>query len=80
MTPGSSLLSKLRPGAVRWAVVYEAAKLIYTHGRRVWDEYSPEERARLGTLVRKSKGRRVNLTSAEQEELWALVKKAAPWS
>lgn len=80
VNPALSLIARVRAGGVRWAIVYEAAQVIYGHGKRAWDEYTPQERARLGALVRKSKGRRANLTSAEQEELWGLVKKAAPWS
>jgi hypothetical protein len=62
--------------AVPWLAVYEAGKWIYQNGRRVWDKYTPAERRRLGELVRKSKGRRSNLSSREQEELWRLVKQA----
>jgi hypothetical protein len=65
-----------RAGPARWLVVYEAAKWIYEHGRRRWDRYTPTERRRLGELVRKSKGRRMNLSEAERGELWELVKKA----
>jgi hypothetical protein len=65
-----------RAGPARFLIVYEAAKWIYEHGRRVWDKYTPAERRRLGELVRKSKGRRANLTERERGELWRLVKKA----
>jgi hypothetical protein len=66
-----------RAGPARFFVVYEAAKWIYQRGRVVWDKYTPAERRRLGELVRKSRGRRANLTEAERRELWELVKKAA---
>jgi hypothetical protein len=65
-----------RVGLARWALVYEAAKWIYEHGRKRWEKYTPEERRRLGELVRKSKGRRANLNEGERGELWELVKKA----
>jgi len=65
-----------RAGPARWLVLYEAAKWIYEHGRRRWEKYTPAERRRLGELVRKSKGRRANLSEAERGELWELVKKA----
>ena len=38
---------------------------------------SQRERERLGALLRKSKGRRSNLSARERDELWSLVKKAA---
>ena len=66
-----------RGRAVNWIALYEAARLIYRHGKQRWDNLTPDERRRLGELVRKSKGRRSNLTEPERERLWALVKKAA---
>jgi hypothetical protein len=59
-------VSKLvaRGRSVQWLALYESAKFIYTHGT-------------LGRLVRKSKGRRANLTEGERSELVSLVKKAA---
>jgi hypothetical protein len=72
-------VSKLvaRGRSVQWLALYESAKLIYTHGKRVWGNLDPAERQSLGRLVRKSKGRRANLTDRERNELWSLVKKAA---
>ena len=66
-----------RVGAVNWIALYEAGRFLYKHGRERWDKLTPEERRRIGELVRKSKGRRSNLTQAERDRLWALVKKAA---
>jgi hypothetical protein len=71
----SKLLSRAKN--VRWLALYETARMVYGHGRRVWDNLEPGERERIGTLVRKSKGRRSNLTDRERNELWTLVKKAA---
>jgi hypothetical protein len=67
----------LRRGrALRWTALYEAAKLIYGHGRRLYDNLSPAERERLGQLLRKSRGRRSNLTEREQRRVFELVRKA----
>jgi hypothetical protein len=75
----AALLTRLvaRGRAVNWIALYEAARFVYRHGKQGWDNLTPEERSRLGELVRKSKGRRSNLTETERERLWALVKKAA---
>ena len=74
-------LSKLvaRGRAVPWLALYESGRLVYRHGKRAWDNLEPAERERLGRLLRKSKGRRANLTSGERDDLWSLVKKGAPW-
>jgi hypothetical protein len=50
--------------------------MVYGHGKRAWDKLEPYERENIGYLVRKSKGRRSNLTENERNELWSLVKKA----
>jgi hypothetical protein len=68
-----------RGRAVPWLALYESGRWIYGHGRRAWGNLEPAERGRLGELLRKSKGRRANLTAKERDELWSLVKKAAPW-
>lgn len=75
MAGASKWLSRAK--SVRWLALYETARMVYGHGRRVWDNLEPTERERIGTLVRKSKGRRANLTDGERNELWTLVKKAA---
>jgi hypothetical protein len=51
--------------------------MVYGQGKRAWDNLERPERERIGALVRKSKGRRSNLTDGERNELWTLVKKAA---
>jgi len=61
---------------VRWAAVYEAGKVIYEHGRRMYGNLSPAERERMGQLLRKSRGRRSNLTEREQRRVFELVRKA----
>jgi hypothetical protein len=66
-----------RGAKIRWLALYQAARWIYDHGRQAWENLEPRERQRLGELVRKSKGRRANLTDREREELWSLVKKTA---
>jgi hypothetical protein len=69
-----------RGRVVQWAALYEAAKFVYGHGRRMYDNLSPAERERLGQLMRKSRGRRSNLTERELRRVWELVKKAATGS
>ena len=71
----TSLVSRGR--AINWIALYEAAKLVYGHGRRSWDNLTPSERAEIGRMLRKSKGRSTNLTERERSRLWTLVKKAA---
>jgi hypothetical protein len=72
-------LSKLvaRGRTVQWLALYETAKVVYGHGKRAWGNLEPDDRQKLGQLVRKSKGRRSNLSDRERDELWSLVKKAA---
>jgi hypothetical protein len=66
-----------RARTVRWVALYESARLVYGHGKRAWGNLEPAERERIGFLVRKSKGRKTNLTQGERDQLWSLVKKAA---
>jgi hypothetical protein len=65
-----------RGRAVQWAALYEAAKLVYGHGRRMYRNLSPAERERLGQLLRKSHGKRANLNEREQRRVFELVRKA----
>jgi hypothetical protein len=62
--------------AVRWAALYESGKAIYGHGRRMYRNLSPAERERLGQLLRKSHGKRSNLSDREQRRVFELVRKA----
>jgi hypothetical protein len=71
----SSLVSRGR--AINWIALYEAAKFVYGHGKRSWNNLTPSERAEIGRMLRKSKGRSANLTDRERDRLWTLVKKAA---
>jgi hypothetical protein len=70
----SKLLARAKN--VRWLALYETARMVYGHGKRAWDKLEPYERENIGYLVRKSRGRRSNLTEGERNELWTLVKKA----
>jgi hypothetical protein len=72
-------LSRLvtRGRAIPWLALYQSGKWIYGHGKQAWGNLEPGERERLGVLVRKSKGRRANLSTRERDELWSLVKKGA---
>ena len=71
-------LTKLvaRGRAINWIALFEAARFLYRHGKRSWDNLTPDERRALGELVRKSKGRRSNLTEAERDRMSDMVKKA----
>jgi hypothetical protein len=66
-----------RGRAIPWLALYQSGRWIYGHGRQAWQNLEPTQRERLGELVRKSKGRRSNLSTQERDELWSLVKKAA---
>ena len=70
----TSLVARGR--ALNWVALYEAAKFVYGHGKQRWEKLSPSERAEIGRMLRKSKGRSANLTQSERERLWTLVKKA----
>ena len=70
----TSLVTRGR--ALNWVALYEAAKFVYGHGKQSWEKLSPSERAEIGRMLRKSKGRSTNLTQRERERLWTLVKKA----
>ena len=69
-----------RGRVVQWAALYEAAKVIYGHGRRIYRNLSPAERERLGQLMRKSRGKRANLNEREQRRIFELVRKAVTGS
>ena len=65
-----------RGRALNWIALFEAGRFLYRHGKRSWDNLTPQERNRIGELVRKSKGRRSNLSGPERDQLWELVRKA----
>jgi hypothetical protein len=75
---GTGSVSKLiaRGRTVQWLALYETARMVYGHGKRVWDNLEPSDRESIGKLLRKSKGRRSNLSDRERDQLWTLVKKA----
>jgi hypothetical protein len=74
--PGAITKLVTRGRAVPWLALYQSGKWVYGRGRRAWENLEPAERRQLGTLLRKSKGRRLNLSTRERDELGTLVKKA----
>ena len=74
--PGTITRLVTRGRAIPWLALSESGKWICGHGKRAWENLDPPERERLGDLLRKSKGRRSNLSTRERDELWSLVKKA----
>lgn len=62
----------------RWRVVWTVAVWLFKQGRdRLNRNLSEPERRDLWELMRKSKGRRSNLSSREQDRFRKLVKRAA---
>ncbi|MBA2637237.1 MAG: hypothetical protein H0U79_03270 [Solirubrobacterales bacterium] len=61
---------------IPWVVALELAWLL----RDRWSRLQPADRTRLGALVRQSRGRRGNLTPAEQDELRTLLGRLEPGS
>jgi hypothetical protein len=59
---------------IPWAVALELAWLL----RDRWSRLQPDDRARLTTLVRQSRGRRANLSPGEQDELRVLLNRLEP--
>ena len=58
-----------------FTALYKAATWLYGRGQQFWDNLSATERSELGRIVRKSKGRRANLTQSEVDRLRDLVRK-----
>jgi hypothetical protein len=56
-------------------VAAELAMLARDHVQRL----TPEERQRLGALIRKGRGRSRSLSDSERDELAALIVKMEPW-
>lgn len=54
---------------VPWAKVLAAIVWLNTEGRRYWNRLSPDERREVRDLAVKSRGRRSNLSNAEQGRL-----------
>ena len=60
---------------VPWRKVLLAIVWLNTEGRRYWNRLSPDERREVRDLAVKSRGRRANLTAAEQGRLVDLFAK-----
>jgi TRAP-type C4-dicarboxylate transport system substrate-binding protein len=60
---------------VRWTRVIAAIGWLVTRGRKYWERLSPDERRELLALMRKSKGRRSNLSKKEMNRVAELFKK-----
>lgn len=63
-------LSLLRGGPALWA-----GQQILKHAHRRWKDLPEDDRRELTRLVRKSKGRRENLTPAERDEVGRIVRR-----
>ena len=72
---GLTALVSSRARAVSWTALYKSATWLYGKGQQFWDNLTNAERSELGDILRKSKGRRANLTSKERDRLKELVKK-----
>ena len=60
----------------RWRAAFASAKWLYGQGReRLTKNLTPVEQRELWELVKKSRGRRVNLSQREQERFRALVRR-----
>ncbi len=73
--PGLTALVSSRARAVSWTALYKSATWLYGKGQQFWDNLTAAERTELGNILKKSKGRRANLTSRETDRLKELVKK-----
>jgi hypothetical protein len=78
MSSGPRLPARFRglTRRVQWVYILEAARWLYTHGRRSWERLSDRERRELARIVRKTRGRPGNLTPRERDELRRIVIKA----
>jgi hypothetical protein len=59
-----------------WARIYLLGELAYRKGRAVHGGLSEADRSELGRLLRKSRGRRRNLSGIELQRLGSLALKA----
>ena len=73
--PAWAAIVSSRVRAMSWTALYKAATWLYGRGQQFWDNLAQGERSELGQLLRKSKGRRANLTTRESERLRELVRK-----
>jgi hypothetical protein len=60
---------------VPWSKVLAAIVWLSTEGRRYWNRLAPDERREVRDLAVKSRGRRSNLTNADQGRLVDLFSK-----
>ena len=60
---------------VPWTKVWAAVIWMSTVGRKYWDRLTPAERRELLDLMRKSRGRRSNLSKKQQDRLVKLFDK-----
>ena len=72
---GLTALVSSRARAVSWTALYKSATWLYGKGQQFWDNLTAAERTELGNTLKKSKGRRANLTSTEVDRLKELVRK-----
>jgi hypothetical protein len=72
---GIGALVSSRARAISWTALYKSAMWLYGKGQQFWDNLTTAERSELGGILRKSKGRRANLTSTETDRLRELVRK-----
>ena len=72
---GITALVSSRARAVSWTALYKSATWLYGKGQQFWDNLTAAERTELGDILKKSKGRRANLTSTEVDRLKELVSK-----
>ncbi len=64
-----------RFGTARWRAAFAAAKWLFSQGReRLAKNLTPDEQRELWELLRKSRGRRSNLSRREQDRFRALVR------
>lgn len=67
-----------RFASVRWRVALDVARWLFKQGReRLNKNLTEPERGELWELMKRSKGRRVNLSSGEQKRFVDLVKQGA---
>jgi hypothetical protein len=62
---------------IPWAELRRRAAVVYLWLQAGWSSLSASERAEVGRLLRKSRGRPRNLTKAEAKRLGALAGRAA---
>lgn len=73
--PALGALVASRARAASWTALYKSAMWLYGKGQEFWDNLTAAERSELGDILRKSKGRRANLSQKERDRLKDLVRK-----